>query len=81
MSFRDAEEIINDDEKGAAELTLDTIDSILEFEEEGEVVDYLTELIQGRRSMAPLFNLQIIYLSCWRMTQILGRELKILKKT
>ncbi len=56
MNFREARDIVDDTEKGAAELAADAARSVGELEEE-EAVDYLKELLEGRAVMSPLVNL------------------------
>lgn len=55
--FREAEEIVKDTEKGASELALDSIYSMLDLDERGELKDYALELLDGRPSMTPIVNL------------------------
>lgn len=54
--FREASEIVEDTEKGAAELALDVGYSILQSDEE-QVETYLKGIIEKRYSMTPLLNL------------------------
>lgn len=56
MSYRKARDIIEDTEKGAAELAEDAAESISELGPE-EIKDYLIEILQGRHVMTPLVNL------------------------
>jgi len=56
MRFRSAEEIAKDNNKGAAELLADVIESIKKIEED-EIEGYLETLVMKRYSMTPLVNL------------------------
>ncbi len=56
MTYRNAEEILRDNRKGAAELLEDVIKSIQKLETE-EIEDYLKTLVINRYSITPLINL------------------------
>ncbi len=56
MTFRTAEEIINDREKGASELLEDVFEGIQEMER-GDIIKFLEKLVKKRYSMTPLVNL------------------------
>jgi len=56
MRSREASAIVNDTEKGAAELAADAARSVAGLEKD-EVQDYLKELLEGRAVMSPLVNL------------------------
>jgi len=56
MTFRSAEEIVQDDQKGAAELLEDVVESIQNMKR-NEIGPYLETLVTRRYSMTPLVNL------------------------
>ncbi len=56
MSFREAEDIIKDDSKGASELAIDLADSVLKLPEH-ELMEYLEKIVKYRYTMTPLINL------------------------
>lgn len=56
MAFRDADDIIEDTEKGASELASDAAGSLVRLKEK-EAREYLLDVLDKRYSMAPLVNL------------------------
>ncbi len=79
MTFRTAEEIISDREKGASELLEDVFESIRRMEEE-DMIKFLEKLVKRRYSITPLVNLSNrIFLSIEKKNDI-EKEIDELKQ-
>jgi len=70
MTFRRAEEVVKDNEKGASELLEDVVISIQQIDED-KIENYLETLVKNRYSMTPLLNLaNKVFLSLERGKEI-----------
>ena len=56
MTFRSAEEIVQDTYKGSSELAIEASESIIKLKDE-EIEKYLITLVKKRPTMTPIINL------------------------
>lgn len=78
MAFRDADDIIRDDSKGASELAIDVVDSVLELDIE-DVREYVKKIVKNRYIMTPLINICNEILLCIEKGKDLESKVKHLK--
>lgn len=79
MSYRTAEEIVNDKEKGAAELMKDVGDSVLELDK-SKAKEFVMKIVKNRYSMTPLINLSNVFLTALEEGVDYSESVKIFMK-
>lgn len=75
MPYRSAEDIITDNNKGAAELMEDMGESILELDK-SEAREYVMKIVKNRHSMTPLINISNVFFTAVERDEDFSDEVK-----